>query len=89
MTKFLETAAGKERLFDLYLEINERSISRLPGLERHRRGGNGVLFDPTRNQFVAAFHNEGFDLVMPESEGGTDTESHVLLDSLLPYLVGA
>ena len=88
ITRHLETDDGKERLFDLYLEIHEHSISRLVGLERHRSGGNGVLFDPTR-KFVAAFHKEGFDFVMPESEGGTDTESHVLLDSLLPYLVGA
>ena len=84
MIEYLGTVSGKERLFDLYLEIHEHSISRLAGLERHRAGGNGVLWDPTR-KFVAAFHNEGFDLVMPESEGGTDTESHVLMDSLLPY----
>ena len=46
MIEYLGTAGGKERSFEL--EINEHSKSRLAGLERHRVGRNGVLWDPTR-----------------------------------------
>ena len=38
-------------------------------------------------QFVAAFHKEGIDFVMPESEGGTDTESRVLMDRFSLILI--
>ena len=88
MVEFLDTDRGKERFFELYLEIHGHSITALAGVERHRCGGNGVLFDPA-GKFVAAFHKEGIDFVMVRgSESGTDKQTSVSMESLLPCLVG-